>query len=98
MGFYQACNCIQPAHHTFRACPCPLGHPAAPALGCLCPLPCNLTLSAAVTTLAEGQAQQAAAAAREAPEHKTMPSRFYTNALLMLFWQAQLMAALTHLK
>ncbi|WIA19283.1 hypothetical protein OEZ85_003918 [Tetradesmus obliquus] len=48
--------------------------------------------------LQEGQAQQAAAAAREAPEHKTMPSRFYTNALLMLFWQAQLMAALTHLK
>jgi hypothetical protein len=39
-----------------------------------------------------------AAAAREAPEHKAMPTRFYTNVLLLLFWQAQLMTALTQLK
>jgi hypothetical protein len=27
-----------------------------------------------------------------------MPTRFYTNVLLLLFWQAQLMAALTQLE
>ncbi|WIA19272.1 hypothetical protein OEZ85_003907 [Tetradesmus obliquus] len=39
-----------------------------------------------------------AAAARGAAEHKAMPTRFYTNLLLLLFWQAQLMVALTQLK
>ncbi|WIA36341.1 hypothetical protein OEZ86_007661 [Tetradesmus obliquus] len=39
-----------------------------------------------------------AAAAREAPEHKAMPTRFFANVLLLLYWQAQLMAALTQLK
>eukprot|EP00883_Tetradesmus_obliquus_P000521 jgi/Sobl393_1/10546/SZX77775.1 len=38
-----------------------------------------------------------AAAARGAAEHKAMPTRFYTNLLLLLFWQAQLMVALTQL-
>ncbi|WIA39543.1 hypothetical protein OEZ86_005632 [Tetradesmus obliquus] len=39
-----------------------------------------------------------AAAARGAAEHKAMPTRFYTNLLLLLFWQAQLMVAVTQLK
>jgi hypothetical protein len=58
------------------------------------------TLSAAVTVHLQGgkPSKRQAAAPREAPEHQAMPTRFYTNVMLLLFWQAQLMAALTQLK
>jgi hypothetical protein len=70
-----------------------LGHPAAPASD-RASTPSLLLL----LYLQEGKpSKRQAAAAREAPEHKAMPTRFYT-VLLLLFWQAQLMAALTQLK
>ncbi|WIA15519.1 hypothetical protein OEZ85_002155 [Tetradesmus obliquus] len=51
------------------------------------------------TSVAGGKpSKRQAAAARAAAEHKAMPTRFYTNLLLLLFWQAQLMVALTQLK
>jgi hypothetical protein len=55
-------------------------------------------LSHVATSQGGKPSKRQAAAAREAPEHKAMPTRFYTNVLLLLFWQAQLMAALTQLK
>lgn len=39
-----------------------------------------------------------AAAAREGPQHKAMPTRIWTNALVLVYWQAQLMEALLNLK
>lgn len=38
------------------------------------------------------------AAARESPEHKAMPTRFFCNVLILVHWQSQLVSALDKLK